>query len=182
MSSKTTTDTSTANQYNQAGMANYNQFQGTLGTALNQYASNPLQSSFFNQQLGQAQGAASQMGQRNMSNVLNNAKTGGGVLGNSGAFFQNQINRTSNANSAMQSNTFNSTLNSALANRQWALSGMQSYQPLQTGQNSNQTQTQTQGLGSILGSVAGIGLGMAMPGLGSMLGGGSFGGGYKSQS
>lgn len=181
MSSKTTTDTNTANQYNQAGMANYNQFQGTLGTMMNQYAQNPLQSSFFQNQLAQTQGAASQIGQRNMSNTINNARTGGGILGNSGAFFQNQINRAGLSNSGTQANAFNSTLNSALANRQWALSSMQNYQPLQTGQNSTQVQTQSQGLGSILGSVAGIGLNMAMPGLGSMLGGGSFSAGYKSQ-
>lgn len=174
MSSKTTTDT--ANQYNQAGLNNYNSFQGTLANGLNNYASNPLASSFFNQQLGQAQGVASQVGQRNLSNVMNNARTGGGVLGNSGAFFQNQINRTSMGNSALQSNAFNSTLNSALQNRQWALGSMQGYQPLQTGQNT--TQTQSQGWGSIAGQLAGVGLNLAMPGLGSVLGGGSFGGGY----
>lgn len=176
MSSKTTTDTT--NQYNQSAMGNYNQFQGTLGSSLQQYASSPLTSSFFNNQLGMAQNQASQVGQRNISNTLNNARTGGGVLGNSGAFFQNQVNRASMGNSAMQSSVFGNTLNSALANRQWALSGMQNYQPLQTGQNT--VQTQSQGLGSILGSVAGIGLNMAMPGIGSLLGGGSFSGGYKA--
>lgn len=174
MSSKTTTNTS--NQYNPAAMGNYNAFQGTLGSSMQQYASSPLSSSFFNQQLGQAQSATSQIGQRNMSNVINNARTGGGILGNSGAFMQNQINAATRGNSAMQSNTFNSTLNSALANRQWALGSMQNYQPLQTGQNT--VQTQQQGLGSILGSVAGVGLNMAMPGISSMLGGGSFSGGY----
>lgn len=178
MSSKTTT--ATTNQYNPASMGNYNMFQGSLGQGLSQYASNPLSSSFFNQQLGMAQGAASQIGQRNVSNVLNNARTGGGVLGNSGAFYQNQLNRVNTGNSALQSGAFNSTLNSALANRQWALGSMQGYQPLQTGQTT--VQTQQQGVGSILGSVAGIGLNMAMPGLGSMLGGGSFSGGYQANA
>jgi len=174
MSNKTTTNT--ANQYSPAGLSNYNSFQGTLASGLNQYASNPLASSFFNQQLGMAQKNASAIGQRNISNVTSNLRTGGGLLGNSGSFMQSQINRAGLQNSANQSNAFNSTLNSALANRQWALSSMQNYQPLQTGQNS--TQTQQQGLGSILGQVAGVGLNMAAPGLGSLLGGGTFSGGY----
>jgi hypothetical protein len=176
MSNKTTTNT--ANQYNPAAMGNYNSFQGTLASGLNQYAQNPLASSFFNNQLGMAQANASAVGQRNMSNITSNLRTGGGLLGNSGSFMQSQINRAGLQNSANQSQAFNSTLNSALANRQWALSSMQNYQPLQTGQNS--TQTQTQGLGSILGQVAGVGLNMGMPGLGSVLGGGSFSGGYSS--
>lgn len=182
MSQKTTTATTTGNQYNAAGMANYNQFQGTLGNTLNQYAANPLASSFFNQQLGMAQNNAAQVGQRNISNVTNNLRTGGGLLGNSGSFLQSQVSRAGLQNSTNQSNAFNSTLNSALADRMWATSAQEAYQPLQTGQNSTQTQTQSQGLGSILGQVAGIGLGMAIPGLGSMLGGGSFSGGYKPAS
>lgn len=174
MSNKTTTDT--ANQYNPAGMSNYNSFQGTLASGLNQYANNPLSSSFFNQQLGMAQNNASSIGQRNMSNITSNLRTGGGLLGNSGSFMQSQINRAGLQGSANQSNAFNSTLNSALASRQWALSSMQGYQPLQTGQNT--TQTQQQGLGSILGQVSGGVLGALMPGFGSLLGGGSFSGGY----
>jgi hypothetical protein len=176
MSNKTTTNT--ANQYNPAGMSNYNSFQPTLASGLSNYAQNPLASSFFNTQNATAQANVSNINQRNMSNVTNNLRTGGGLLGNSGSFMQSQINRAGLQGSANSSQAFNSTLNSALTNRQWALSSMQQYQPLQTGANT--TQTQTQGLGSILGQVAGIGLNMAMPGLGSMLGGGSFSGGYGS--
>jgi len=176
MSNKTTTDTS--NNYNQAGMANYNSFQSSLGSGLSNYASNPLSSSFFNQQLGMAQNNASAISQRNMSNVTNNLRTGGGLLGNSGSFLQSQINRAGLQGSGMQSNAFNGTLNSALANRKWALSSMQNYQPLQTGQST--TQTTQQGLGSILGSVAGAALNFAAPGLGSLLGGGTFSGGYSN--
>lgn len=175
MSNKTTT--STGNQYNPTGMNNYNSFQGSLASGLNNYAQNPLASSFFNQQLGMAQKNASAIGQRNIGNVLSNARTGGGLLGNSGSFLQSQTNRASAQNSANQSTAFNSTLNSALSNRQWALGSMEAYQPLQTGQSS--TQTQSLGLGSILGGLGGIGLGIAAPGLGSLLGGGSFSGGYK---
>ncbi|CAN5950537.1 unnamed protein product [Sphagnum jensenii] len=178
MSNKTTTQTNTANQYSQSGMNNYNAFQGTLMNNLSNYAQNPLASSFFQNQLGMAQNNASQIGQRNMSNITNNLRTGGGLLGNSGSFMQSQINRAAGQNSANQSNAFNTTLNSALQNRQWATSAMEAYQPLQTGQNTNQTQTQSMGLGSILGSLGGLGLNLAMPGLNSMLGGGSFSGGY----
>lgn len=178
MSNKTTTDTS--NQYNAAGMSNYNNFQGSLGSGLSNYASNPLTSSFFNQQYGMARSNAAQVGQRSMGNILSNLRTGGGLLGGSGSFLQSQTNRSMLQNSANESNAFNGTLNSALANRQWALGSMQNYQPLQTGQNT--TQTQTQGLGSILGQVAGIGLSAAMPGFGSLLGGGTFSGGYKAMA
>lgn len=175
MSDKTTT--TTTNQYNQAANGNYNMFQGTLGTMLTDYAKNPLASSFFNQQYQQNLNNANQIGARNMFNVTNNLRTGGGLLGNSGAFLQSQINRTARSNTGLQAGAFNSSLASALQNRQWALGSMEAYQPLQTGQTSVQ-QTQ-QGLGSILGQVAGMGLSMAMPGIGSMLGGGSFSGGYK---
>jgi hypothetical protein len=176
MSSKTTTTTS--NQYNNGAMGNYNMFQGQLGNSLMQMANNPLTSSFFNQQYGMARAQASQVGQRNMSNILNNVKTGGGILGNSGSFLQSQINRASLGNSVLGSNAFNTSLNGALSSRNFALAGMEGYTPLQTGQTT--TQQQSQGWGSILGSIAGMGLNMAMPGLGSMLGGGSFSGGYQA--
>jgi hypothetical protein len=178
VSSKTTTNT--ANQYSASGMSNYNNFQGTLGSMLNQYAQNPLGSSFFNQQYQSSLNNANSQGTRNMQNLTSNLRTGGGLLGNSGSFMQSQVNRVGANNTAMQAGAFNSSLGSALQNRQWALSSMQNYQPLQTGQNS--TQTQTQGLGSILGQVAGMGLNMAMPGLGSMLGGGTFSGGYAGMA
>lgn len=175
MSSKTTTDTS--NQYNSAAMGNYNSFQSPIASTLTNYASNPLSSSFFNQQNAMAQNNASAVNQRNISNVTNNLRTGGGLLGSSGSFMQSQINRANLQGSANSSAAFNTSLNSALANRQWATASMQNYQPLQTGQTT--TQTQQQGWGSILGEVAGAGLNMLAPGLGSLMGGGSFSGGYQ---
>lgn len=175
MSSKTTTDTS--NQYSAGGMANYNSFQPQIASNLTNYAQNPLSSSFFNQQLGMAQSNASAINQRNIGNVTKNLRTGGGLLGNSGSFLQSQLNRANLQGSANSSTAFNTTLNSALNNRLLATTSMQQYQPLQTGQST--TQTQQQGWGSILGEVAGMGLNMVAPGLGSLLGGGSFSGGYK---
>lgn len=190
MSNKTTTDTATntntttGNTYSPAAMSNYNQFQGTLGTMLQQYANNPLGSSFFNQQAGMSANNASAINQRNISNVTSNARTGGGLLGNSGSFMQAGINKANLQGSANQSQGWNAALGSALTTRNSALGAMEGYTPLQTGQTSNQngtgtstTQQQT-GLGSILGSLGGIGLSMAMPGIGSMLGGGGFSDGY----
>ena len=147
---------------------------------MSDYALNPLMSSFFNQQLGMGLNNSNMLAQRNMSNITRNLRTGGGLLGGSGSFLQSQINRAGLSTSANNSSVFGGALNSALANRQWALSSMQNYQPLQTGQNTVQTQQTKQGLGSILGSVAGIGLNFLAPGLGSMLGGGSFSGGYQA--
>ncbi len=175
MSSKTTTDTS--NQYNAAGMANYNSFQGQLGKMLPSLASNPLGSSFFNQQLAQSMGAANQIGQRNMSNSLNNLQTNGGLLSNAAGYNSSMIQKNMLNNSQLQSGAFNSSLASALNNRNYAMSAMEGYNPLLTGAHT--TQQQSMGLGSILGSVAGVGLNMAMPGIGSMLGGASFSDGYN---
>lgn len=178
MSQKTTT--STSNSYNQAGMGNYNQFQGTLGNQLQQYAMNPLGSSFFNQQLQAGYNNNAQLTNRNNANTFQNLRAGGGLIGNSGAYMQTQLNKNMLAGSQMQSNTFNSTLNNALQNQRWALGSMQAYSPLQTGQTS--TQQQSSGIGGIIGGLASAGLNFAMPGLGSVLGGGSFSGGYKTGS
>jgi hypothetical protein len=175
VSQKTTTGTT--NNYNQAGMANYNSFQPQLGSGLSQMLSNPLGNSFFNQQYQAGLGNAQAQTQRNMSNILANQRTGGGFLGtNGGAFQQTQLNKAMLGGSAMQAGAFNSALGSSLQNRNYALSAMEGYNPLQTGATT--TQQTSSGVGGILGAVASAGLNMAMPGIGSMLGGGSFGGGY----
>jgi hypothetical protein len=102
-------------------------------------------------------------------------RAGGGILSNSGAFMNASLNRNMLAGSNMQSNAFNSSVNSALQNRGIAMASMQAYQPLQTGQTTNQS---TGGLGTWLPQLVGAGLGAAMPGLNSMMGGGSFSSGY----
>jgi len=177
MSSKTTTDTS--NQYNAAGMSAYGAFQPQLQNSLLQMSQNPLASSFFQNQLGMAQAQASQLGQRNISNTLANVRTGGGLIGKSGNFTQSLLNRTMLANSGLQSGAFNSTLNNALQNRNWALSSMQAYQPLQTGQKSTQT---TGGVGTWLPQLAGAALGGLTGGLGTAIGGMMGGGGGGGSS
>lgn len=160
-------------------MTNYNGFQKQLGSGLSQMLQNPLGNAFFNQQYGASLGNAQQVGQRNISNVLNNQKTGGGFLGsNGGSFMQTQLNRTMMGNSQLNANAFNSSLSGALQNRNYAMSAMEGYNPLMTGATT--TQQQSSGVGGILGAVGAMGLNMAMPGIGSMLGGQGFQKGYQS--
>lgn len=159
-------------------MGNYNNFQTQLGSGLSQMLSNPLGNSFFNQQYASGLNNAQQVGQRNVSNVLSNQKTGGGFLGsNGGSFMQTQLNKTMMGNSQGQSNAFNSALGSSLQNRNYAMSAMEGYNPLMTGATT--TQQTSSGVGGILGAVGAMGLNMAMPGIGSMLGGNGFQAGYQ---
>jgi len=174
----TKTNTQSTNQYNTAGLNAYNAFQPQIMSQLMQMAQNPLGNSYFQHQLAQQQSAAQQISQRSQSNSLQNLRTGGGVLSNSGGVAASLINRNQMQGSALQSNAFNSAMNSALQNRNMALMSMESYQPLQTGSTSTQS---TSGLGTWLPQVAGMAMNMAAPGLGSMMGGGSFSGGYQSQ-
>ena len=173
MSTKTTTDST--NQYNTAANTTYNAFQPQIMSQLMQMAQNPLGNSYFQHQLAQQQAAAQQINQRSQSNSLQNLRTGGGVLSNSGGVVASLINRNQMQGSALQSNAFNSAMNSALQNRNMALMSMQSYQPLQTGSTTTQS---TSGLGTWLPQVAGMAMNMVAPGLGSMMGGNSFSAGY----
>lgn len=174
MGTKTTTQST--NQYNTSAMGNYNTFQGNIGSQLMQMAQNPLGNSYFQHQLAQQQAAAQQINQRSQSNSLQNLRTGGGVLSNSGGVVASLINRNQMQGSALQSNAFNTAMNSALQNRNMALMSMESYQPLQTGNTTTQSQS---GLGTWLPQVAGIAMDMLAPGLGSMMGGNGFSAGYQ---
>lgn len=176
MGTKTTTQST--NQYNTSANNAYNTFQPQLMSQLMQMAQNPLGNSYFQHQLAQQQAAAQQINQRSQSNSLQNLRTGGGVLSNSGGVAASLINRNQMQGSALQSNAFNTAMNSALQNRNMALMSMQQYQPLQTGNNTTQS---TSGLGTWLPQVAGMAMNMFAPGLDSMMGGGSFSGGYKNQ-
>ena len=173
----TTTTTQSTNQYNPAANTAYNAFQPQIMSQLMQMAQNPLGNSYFQHQLAQQQSAAQQISQRSQSNSLQNLRTGGGVLSNSGGVAASLINRNQMQGSALQSNAFNSAMNSALQNRNMALMSMQQYQPLQTGNNTTQS---TGGLGTWLPQVAGTAMNMVAPGLSSMMGGGSFSGGYSA--
>jgi hypothetical protein len=171
--------TQSTNQYNPASMNTYNAFQGATMGNLMSMASNPLGSSYFQNQLAQQKNQAMQVGQRSQNNLLQNMRAGGGILSNSAGFMGAQLQRNNIANSTMQSNAFNSAMGSALNNRTAAMMSMQAYQPLQTGQTSTQS---TSGLGTWLPQVAGAALNMAAPGLGSMMAGNSFSSGYQPAS
>jgi hypothetical protein len=171
----TTTQTNATNQYNPNSMNSYNMFQPQVASQLMQMVQNPLGSSYFQNQLAQQQAGANQVNQRSMANSLQNARTGGGILSNSGGYTNALINRNQIQGSMTQSNAFNTAMNSALQNRSLAAMSMQAYQPLQTGQNTTQS---TGGLGTWLPQVAGAAMNMLMPGLGSMMGGQGFSAGY----
>ena len=171
------TKSTSTNQYNAAAMGNYNAFQGSIGSQLMQMAQNPLGNSYFQHQLAQQQAAAQQINQRSQSNSLQNLRTGGGILSNSGGVTASLINRNQMQGSALQSNAFNTAMNSALQNRNMALMSMESYQPLQTGST-----TSTSGLGTWLPQVAGMAMNMVAPGLDSMMAGNGFSAGYGGGS
>lgn len=154
MSSKT--ETKTTNTYNKASMANYNSFQGSVKSGLDDYANNPNKLiGLWQQQQNKQIGA---LGDRMNSNVYANRNTGGWGGGNLQAFQQAQINRNSRAVSGMQSNAFMNNQYQADDRRRWALGQMQSYQPLQTG--GTQTQTKS-GVGTWLPQIAGAAIGGA---------------------
>ena len=174
----TTTTTQSTNQYNPAANTAYNAFQPQIMSQLMQMAQNPLGNSYFQHQLAQQQSAAQQINQRSQSNSLQNLRTGGGVLSNSGGVVASLINRNQMQGSALQSNAFNTAMNSALQNRNMALMSMESYQPLQTG---NTTTQSTGGLGTWLPQLAGAALGGISGGLTGGLAG-AFGGAASGMS
>ena len=166
------TGTSTTNQYNAAAYKTYGAFQPQLMRSYLQMATNPLGSNYFQNQLAQNQKQAAQIGQRNVSNIGRNLRTGGGVLSNSGGFQSAMLQRAGLSNSSNQSNAFNIALNNALSNRQWALGGMQGYSPLQTGQQTQKTgwgQYAAPAAAAAAGAFSGGGLLGAMKGASSSL-------------
>lgn len=183
MSSKKKTDSTstTSINYNQAGLNNYNAFQGTIANNLNQYATDPLKSTFFQQRQNMASNNNALQMQRNNFALFNNLNAGG-FNGNAQPFTLSQLAANSRALSAANSNSFMSNLLSSEQARQWATSQMQNFQPLQTGQTTNSsTTTKSSGVGTWLPQVAGAALGAFTGGLGSSFGG-MFGGGGSSAS
>jgi hypothetical protein len=173
----TKTNTSTTNTYNQAGMNAYNSMIPGMSSTINSLMNSPLNNSMFSNQLAQAQGSASQVNQRNIGNTMNNLKTGGGLIGQAGGYSTAALNTAMLSGSTNSSNAFNSTLNSALSNRNYALGAAENFSPLQTGANTTQTKS---GLGTWLPQVAGAALGGLTGGLGAGLGSSLFGGGAGS--
>lgn len=175
MSTKTNTDTS--NQYNAQGMGAYNSLIPQFSSTVSSLMSSPLNNSFFQNQLAQTQKSASQIGQRNISNIASNTRAGGGLLSGAGSFQTSQLNNAMLSNSANQSGAFNSSLNTALSNRNFALQSAEGFNPLQTGSQTTQSKS---GLGTWLPQVAGAALGAATGGGGGGLLGRALGGGGGS--
>lgn len=148
-------------------MAAYNSLIPQMSSTVSNLMSSPLNNSFFQNQLAQQQQTASQIGQRNISNVASNTRAGGGLLSGAGGFKTASLNNAMLSNSASQSGAFNSSLNTALSNRNFAVQSAEGFNPLQTG---SQTQQSKSGLGTWLPQVAGAALGAATGGL-SGLGG-----------
>lgn len=163
----TKTNTNTANQYNAGGMSAYNSLIPQMSSTISNMMSSPLNNSMFQNQLAQNQQSAAQIGQRNISNIASNTRAGGGLLSGAGSFQTAQLNNAMLSNSANQSGAFNSSLNTALSNRNFAVQSAEGFNPLQTGANTTQTKS---GLGTWLPQVAGAALGAATGGL-STLGG-----------
>ena len=167
MSTKNNTDTQ--NQYNQNGMNAYNKMIPGLSNSLTQMAQSPLNSSYFQNQLGMAQKSAAQIGQRNMNNITANTRTGGGLLSGAGGYQSAMQNNAMLSNSSAQSGAFNSSLGTALQNRNFALQGEENFNPLQTGSKTQQYQS---GAGTWIAPIASAALGAATGGM-SMLAGGA---------
>lgn len=182
MSTKNTT--TSAGTFNQGSMNTYNALQPGVQSNLQQFMTNPLQSSFFNTQLQMADKQNQAAFGANNSALLQNQAAGGSV-GNVNAYTQSNLLRNQRALSSANSNSFNNLLLGANQLRLGATQQAQSYRPLQTGG----TQTQTQGgLGSWLPQLAGAALGVGMkalaPGTGAAFGaaGQSAGAGSGAQS
>lgn len=169
--------TNTTNLYDKPAYNAYNAFQPELQSQLMQMAENPLGSSFFQTQAGMAQAQANALSQRNTSTAMKNLRTGGGLLSNSAGFLGAQAQKGALAASSMGANAFQNALSTALNNRNYALSSMEGYQPLQTG---SATQQYSTGAGTWLPQVMGLAMNALMPGISGMMGGGSFTSGYRA--
>src|SRR5277367_1179496 len=167
-----TKTTQTTNSYNPQGMANYNAFQSTTGSMLQNWASNPYNNAQYSQNLSQNMGMANQQNMNAINNSMSQFNMTGMNNAPSGARTQlmSSLGRYGSANNA---NAFYQAVNTANNRQTGAVSQMSNFQPLQTGG----TQVQTQGgLGSWLPQVLGAAGGLAMSAFtGGMSGGAGLG-------
>lgn len=156
------TETKTTNQYDSASMNQYHTNHGNATNVFSDYMKDPLKASYFQNQVNILNRASNQIGQRNVSNLLNNQNlTGGGVMP---GYMSSMLARTGRDTGAMQAQNFLGALMQAEQNRRGAASAAFQDRPLQTGQNSVQT---TSGVGTWLPQVIGAGLsGLAAVGTG----------------
>lgn len=172
---KTSTSSQYSNQYDPGSMGVFGGLQGSIGSNLQDFMRNPLQSSFFNTQLAMAQQANQQRFQAGNSTMMNNAVTGG-YMGNLPAFLQSQLLRNQRSLSADNSNSFNNLLLGANQLRFGATQNAMGYRPLQTGGRQSSTSIQSQGgLGSWMSPLLSAGMGLATGGMSTLAqGAGSF--------
>jgi hypothetical protein len=150
-------------------MATFQGFQPQYRQNLQDFANDPLKSSFFNTQLNMSNAQNRQSFQSRNNAFLQNMQAGGSV-GNLPAYAQSQLQQNQRGLSADNSNSFNNLLLGANQLRFGATGQMGGYRPLQTG--GTQTQQQS-GLGSWLPQVAGaamkIGAGFATGGASGLM-------------
>jgi hypothetical protein len=166
--SKKTTTTST-NVYDPASKNTFNAFQPGIQSNIQDWMKDPMKSSYFNTELGQANQQNAWLGQQGQQNIARNFKTSG--MEGSPGLMNYMMGANQRSNLSRQSNTFNNLLLNARDQQRQATGMAMGYNPLQTG--GVQTQ-KTSGLGTWLPQVAGMGLGL--------LTGGMFGGGGGGQS
>lgn len=168
----TKTQTQSTLNYNPAAMDAYNANISSIMPVLRDYATNPYGNSFFNLNRSMLSNQAAGLGQTNMNSLMSNLKTSG--LGDRAGFAQSLIGQSGRATSGLQANANWQAMQQALAQQNFSLGTLSSFQPLMTGSNTTQ---QTSGLGTWLPQLAGAALGGLTGGLGSSLMGGMFGGG-----
>lgn len=175
MSTKQTTDSTNTLNYNPTAEGVYNSMIGNAGSILNQYMTNPFGNAQYKMGLGQSMAGANQLGQQNISSLMNNMKVSG-MSGNSGnAFQQAMMNSIGRGNQSMRSQANTGNVMSALQ-RQMQATGMgMSFSPQLTGTTGSSTSTMG-GLGTWLpqlaSALAGAGLGAATGGASAAAGAG----------
>lgn len=166
MSTKNTTSgsNSTAFQFNPQTMTQYLSNLNATMPFLRSNVSNPFGSDAFKQESTANQDQATQLGQRNKSNILNNAAAMG--YNTNGGLINSMLARAGRDTSNLQAQGFRSAVANANTRQMQSAGMLNAFQPLMTGSNGNFNSTQTtSGLGTWLPQLAGAALGAATGGL-----------------
>lgn len=163
MSTKNTTtgSNSTAFQFDPQSMQAYLQNLSTTMPFLRSNVTNPFGSDAFRQESAINQDNALNIGQRNKSNIINNAAALG--YGTNGALFNSMIARAGRDTSGLQAQGFRSAVGNAVGRQMQSAAALNAFQPLMTGSSGNFNTTQTtSGLGTWLPQLVGSAAGAAM--------------------
>lgn len=173
MSKKTTT--TTTNTYDPASKQTFNAFQPGIKSNVQDWMKDPMDSKYFNAELGQMNQQNAWLGQQGQQNIMRNFKTSG--MEGSPGLMNYMMGANQRSTLARQGQGFNNLLLNAGDRQRQATQMAMGYNPLQTG--GVQTQ-KTSGLGTWLPQVAGMGLGLLTGGMGGGLMGAMGGGGNSS--